>query len=93
MDGIDKVVKILKEGAFANTLLEEMKNNTRFQHAQSIVRNDYHAFNLALEESLNFPQKNYLNYPKMVDSMNKERIMELAENYLSDALWIVSESK
>ncbi len=93
MDGINKVVETLHQGSFNENLLDEMKNSTKFQHAQSVVRNDYHAFNLALEEALDFPKRHYLDYPEMVDAMNREKIMELSEKYLSDGLWIISESE
>lgn len=92
MKRIEQTVSILKQGLFDEKFLEEVKNSARFQHARSVVRNEFHAFNLAIEEALEMPHKNYLRFPQQLDKINKKEIIETSRRYLSDGLWLISEA-
>ncbi len=92
MDGMNQVISLLKKGDFDGGYLEEIKNSARFQHAQSVVKNDFHSFNLALEESLDFPFCNYLKFPEIIDKITKNTMVDLSEKYFSDSLWIISKN-
>jgi len=91
MEKIDESIESLKKGEFSLKYLDETKSAIEFQLAKSFVKNDYHSFNMALEQSLDFPYLQYQKYIDLVKSMTKESIMEFASKIFDDGFWVISE--
>ncbi len=90
MEKINESIESLKRGEFSKEYLEETKSAVEFQLAKSFVKNDYHSFNLSLEQALDFPYLNYQKYINLVKSTTKESIMQFANEIFDDGFWVVS---
>lgn len=90
MRRMESTVELLRTGGIAQDYLDEVKNGLRFEHARSLVRNEFHAFNLALEEALDMPYGNYRRLPETLDTITRDKVVACAKNYFGRGLWLVS---
>ncbi len=90
MKGIDDCVELLKKGDIDTKHLQEVKNSMATNHANSIVKSQFHAFNMALEDALGQPFGNYLKYPEIIESITPDSIVKCSKKYFSDGLWIIA---
>jgi predicted Zn-dependent peptidase len=90
MRRMGSTVALLRGGGIAPDYLEEVKNGLRFEHARSLTRNEYHAFNLAIEEALDLPYGNYRRLPQTLDAITLDQVVACSEKYFGHGLWLVS---
>ncbi len=90
MKAIDDTVYLLKKGNIDHKHLEEVKNSMAANHANSIVKNQFHAFSMALEDALGQPFGNYLKYPEIIESITPDSIVECSKKYFNDGFWVIA---
>ncbi len=90
MRRMEATVEILRSGGIAPDYIEEVKNGLRFEHARSLTRNEFHAFNLALEEALDLPYGNYRRLPQILDTITRDALVACARTHFGHGLWLVS---
>jgi len=91
MHRIGETVASFCSGEISSSYFDEVKNAILFEHARSVVRNEFHAFNLALEDAVGLPLGTYLRQPSAVEALTKGDIVSYACTYFGKGLWIVSE--
>ncbi len=93
MDRIERTLDDFRKRSLHATYFDEVKNALLFEHARSSIHNEYHAFNLALEDALGLPQGSYLKQPEKISAITLDDLTACAENYFSKGLWLISEDK
>ncbi len=90
MNSIEKAIDHLRKGEIDRKYFLETKNILKTSFANSVVKSNFHAYNLALEEALGLPFESYLKYTEVIDSIKENDITETALKWLGDGFWVVA---
>lgn len=90
IDSIEKAINELKQGKMKERHLLETKNILKTSFANSVVKSNFHAYNLAIEEALGLPFGNYANYAKTLDLITKKDVIEAASKWFDDGFWVIA---
>lgn len=90
MNSIEKAVDHLRKGEIDRSYLLETKNILNTSFANSVVKSNFHAYNLAIEEALSLPFENYMKITQVINSIKENDITETAVKWLDDGFWIIA---
>ncbi len=91
-DSLRQVVEHLRTHALEPDVIEQLKRAHMFARAQSLPKNDFHAFNSSLENALNLPKNHYLEFDNVIKQLNENSMRTIAEKWLTDGVWITTVS-
>lgn len=90
MDSVEKAIDHLREGKIDSSYLTETKNILHTSFANSVVKSNFHAYNIALEEALSIPFESYMKHAQIINSIKENDITETALKWLNDGLWVLA---
>lgn len=90
MDSINRSIDHLIKGHIDESYLTETKNGLVTAHANSVVKSNFHAFSIALEEALGQPFGTYMKHPEIIAAITKGKLTETSRNWLNDGFWIIA---
>lgn len=90
MDSINRAIDHVIKGHLDEDYLEETKNGLVTAHANSVVKSNFHAFNIALEEALGQPFGTYMKHPDIIGAVTKSQLTETSLKWLHDGFWIIA---
>jgi len=90
MNSIENAIDHLRKGDIDKSHLLETKNVLHTSFANSVVRSNFHAYNLALEDALNLPFENYMKHSEVLNLIDENDISEMAGKWLNDGFWVIA---
>ncbi|HSW59943.1 MAG TPA: insulinase family protein [bacterium] len=90
MNSMGKAIDHLRKGDIDRKYLLETKNILKTSFANSVVKSNFHAYNLALEEALGLPFESYMKYTEVINSIKENDITETALKWLDDGFWVIA---
>ena len=90
MNSMGKAIDHLRKGEIDRKYFLETKNILKTSFANSVVKSNFHAYNLALEEALGLPFESYMKYTEVINSIKENDITETALKWLDDGFWVIA---